>query len=63
MAVNYLQKFRKKVYDHLLAFAGQTALHGPNYFLNKGVIEGGKEINRRTGKEKKTYIKVSKFDR
>ena len=68
MAVNYLRKFRKKVcnhraYKHLLAFAGQTVLHGPKYFLNSGKIEGGKEIKRRTGEEKEIIIKMSRFDR
>ena len=63
MAVNYLQKFRKKAYNHLLAFAGQTTLHGPKYFLNRGEIEGGKEIKRRTGVENKIHIKVSRLDR
>ena len=68
MAVNYLRKLRKKVcnhwaYKHLLAYAGQTVVHGPKYFLNSGVIEGGKEIKRRTGEEKGIIIKISKFDR
>ena len=68
MVVNYLRKFKKKVcnnaaYKHLLAYAGQTVLHGPKYFLNSGVIEGGKEIKRRTGEEKEIVIKISKFDR
>ena len=68
MAVNYLRKFQKKVcnngaYKHLLDFAGQTVLHGPKYFLNSGVIEGGKEIKRRTGEEKEIIIKMSRFDR
>ena len=51
--------FRKKVIDHLLAFAAQTTLGGPKYFLNRGTIEGAynpiKEKNRR--------IKISRFDR
>ena len=68
MTVNYLKKLQKKVcnhqaYKHLLAFAGQTVLHGPKYFLNNGVIEGGKEIKRRTGKEKEIHLKMSIFDR
>ena len=60
MALDYLRNVRKKVYNHLLAFAGQTVLHGPKYFLNRGAIDGGKEIKR---KNKTVNIKMSNFDR
>ena len=68
MAVNYVRKFQKKVcnngaYKHILDYAGQTVLHGPKYFLNSGIIEGGKEIKRRTGEQKGIKLKVSFFDR
>ena len=51
--------FQKKVIDHLLAFAAQTVLHGPKYFLNRGTIEGA--VNPTTKKNRK--IKMSIFDR
>ena len=59
MAVNYLRSCRKKAYDHLLAFAEQTVLHGPKYFLNRGAIKTG--VNNKTGRDRK--LKISRFDR
>ena len=51
--------FRKKVIDHLVAFAAQTVLGGPKYFLNHGTIEGA--YNPTTNKNRR--IKISRFDR
>ena len=50
----------KKLYNNLLAFAAEGAIHGPKYFLNRGCIEGGKDIKT---KNKKIKIKMSRFDR
>ena len=44
-----------KIYDHVLAFAAQTVLHGPHYVFNRGTIEGGKDIKRRNKKIQKTH--------
>ena len=52
--------FRKKAIDHLVAFAAQTALGGPKYFINRGTIKGGKEIKT---SNKNIKIKISVFDR
>ena len=52
--------FGKKVIDHLLAFAEQTVLHGPKYFLNHGTIKTG-GVDTKTGKDRK--LKISRFDR
>ena len=60
MAVNFLKNIPKKVYKHLLDFAAQTVLHGPKYFLNRGTIEGGKEIKT---KNQRIEINMSKFDK
>ncbi len=54
------RSFRKKAIDHLLAFAAQTVLHGPKYFLNRGTIEGA--VNP-TDDNKKRGINISRFDR
>ena len=51
--------FGKKAIDHLLAFAKQTVLHGPKYFLNRGTIEGA--FNPIANKNRR--IKISRFDR
>ena len=51
--------FQKKAIDHLVAFAAQTALGGPKYFLNRGTIKGA--INPTTNKKRR--IKISRFDR
>ena len=59
MAVNFLRKIGAKVSNHVLAFARQTVIGGPKYFLNPGTIKGGVDIN--TGKTRK--IKISRFDR
>ena len=59
MALNLLRRVQKKVTDHLLDFAEQTALHGPHYFINRGTITGGKDV--KTGKD--ILIKMSRFDR
>ena len=42
-----------------MAFAEQTVLHGPKYFLNRGTIEGA--AIPETNKNRK--IKISRFDR
>ena len=59
MAVDFLRRVRKKLTNHVLAFAEQTVLGGPKYFLNRGTIGAGQDIT--TGKEKR--IKISRFDR
>ena len=51
--------FQKKAIDHLVAFAAQTVLGGPKYFLNRGTIKGA--INPTTNKNRR--IKISRFDR
>ena len=56
MAVN----ISKKIYDHVLAFAAQMVIHGPKYFMNRGTIEGGKDIKTKNDKIK---IEMSRFDR
>ena len=56
MAVNFLQK----IYDNSLGYAAQTVIHGPKYFMNRGSIEGGKDIKT---KNEKINIKMSRFDR
>ena len=50
----------KKLYNNLLGFAAEGVIHGPKYFLNRGSIEGGKDIKTRN---KKIKIKMSRFDR
>ena len=56
MAVN----FRQIIYDNTIGYAAQTVIHGPKYFMNRGTIEGGKDIKT---KNKKIDIKMSRFDR
>ena len=59
MAVNFLRRARIKITSHALDFAKQTVIGGPKYFINRGTIKGGVDIN--TGKFRK--IKISRFDR
>ena len=59
MALNLLRRVRKKVTDHVVDFAQQTALGGPKYSINHGTIKGGKDV--KTGKD--ILIKMSRFDR
>ena len=59
MALDLIRRVRKKVADHFVDFAQQTALHGPSYFVNRGTIKGGHDA--KTGKE--VSIKMSIFDR
>ena len=59
MALNLLRRVRKKVTDHVVDFAQQTALGGPKYSINYGTIKGGKDV--KTGKD--ILIKMSRFDR
>ena len=59
MAVNFLRKIGAKVSNHILAFARQTAIHGPKYCINRGTIKGSADVE--TGKSRK--IKISRFDR
>ena len=59
MALNLLRRVRKKVADHFVDFAQQTALGGPKYFINRGTIKGGEDV--KTGKD--ILIKMSRFDR
>ena len=56
MAVNFLQI----IYDNTLGYAAQTVIHGPKYFMNHGMIEGGKDIKT---KNEKININMSRFDR
>ena len=56
--VNKLRVVPKFVYEHLLNFAGQTALHGPKYLLNRGYIKGAKD---KSGEPIK--LNMSRFDR
>ena len=60
MAVDFLRSTSKKVFKHVVAFAQQTVLHGPKYFMNHGKIEGGKGIK---SENKNIVIKMSVFDR
>ena len=46
--------------NNFLAFAAQTVIHGPKYFINRGTIEGCKDIERVNENIK---IKMSRFDR
>ena len=55
MALNLLRRVRKKVTDHVLDFAEQTALDGPHYFINRGTIKGGTKGE--------ILIKMPRFDR
>ena len=59
MVLGLLRRVRKKVADHFVDFAQQTALHGPSYFVNRGTIQGGQDA--KTGKT--VSIKMSRFDR
>ena len=59
MVLDLLRRARKKVADHFVDFAQQTALGGPKYFINHGTIEGGQDA--KTGKA--VSIKMSIFDR
>ena len=59
MAVNFLTRAREKITNHALAFAKQTVIGGPKYFINRSKITGAKDI--KTGKDLK--IKISRFDR
>ena len=56
MAVNFLQK----IYDTSLGYAAQTVVHGPKYFMNRGRIDGGKDIKTQNENIK---IEMSRFDR
>ena len=56
MAVNFLQI----IYDNTIGYAAQTVIHGPKYIINRGTIEGGKNIKT---KNEKIKIKMSRFDR
>ena len=56
MAVNFLQK----IYDTSLGYAAQTVVHGPKYFMNRGTIDGGKDIKTKNDRIK---IEMSRFDR
>ena len=56
MAVNFLQI----IYNNTLGYAAQTVIHGPKYFMNRGTIDGGKDIKRNNENIK---IKMSRFDR
>ena len=58
--VNKLRVVPKFVYEHLLKFAAQTALHGPKYLLNRGYILGGKD---KKGVGDPIKLKISRFDR
>ena len=63
MAVNYLRNITQDVYNYLCEYGGQTVLHGPQYFLNHGCIDGGKEIKRNLQIRKHVIISMSKFNR
>ena len=63
MAVNYLRNITQDIYNYLCEYGGQTVLHGPQYFLNQGCVDGGKEVRRKLQIEKDVYIKMSRFDR
>ena len=63
MAVNFLQNISQKFYYYLCVFGGQTVLHAPQYFLNHGFIDGGKEVRRKLQIEKDVIIRISTFDR
>ena len=56
MAVNFLQI----IYNNTLGYAAQTVIHGPKYFMNRGTIDGGKDIKTKNANIK---IKMSRFDR
>ena len=56
MAVNFL----RIIYDNTIGYAAETVIHGPKYFMNRGTIEGGKNIKTQNEKIK---IKMSRFDR
>ena len=56
--VDKLRIVPKFLYEHLLNFAAQTALHGPKYLLNKGYIKGTKDKNGEPIK-----LNMSRFDR
>ena len=56
MAVN----FRQIIYDNTIGYAAETVIHGPKYFMNRGTIEGGKNIKTNNERIK---IKMSRFDR
>ena len=59
MANNLLKRIREKFVNHVLDFAKQTALGGPKYFINRGIIKG--HTNIKDGKE--LTFKMSGFDR
>ena len=59
MADNLLKRIREKFVNHVLDFAKQTALGGPKYFINRGIIKG--HTNIKDGKE--LTFKMSRFDR
>ena len=59
MADNLLKRIREKFVNHVLDFAKQTALGGPSYFINRGIIQG--HTNIKDCKELK--FKMSRFDR
>ena len=62
MAVNWLRRARDKFTNHVLDFSKQTVLHGVNYCINRGTIQGS-GTDAKTGKPKTIFIKISKFDR
>ena len=63
MAVNILRNIPHDICNYLYEFGGQTVLHGPQYFLNHGCIDGGKEIKRNLQIRKHVNMSMSKFDR
>ena len=56
--VDKLRIVPKFLYEHLLNFAAQTALHGPKYLLNRGYIKGAKDKDGEPIK-----LNMSRFDR
>ena len=63
MAVNILGNIPQKFYNYLCEYGGHTVLHGPQYFLNHGFVDGGKEVRRKLQIEKDVIIEMSRFDR
>ena len=62
MAVNFLRNAPGKFYNYLCEFGGQTVVHGPKYFLNRGSMDGPKEVRRKL-QAKDVTITISRFDR
>ena len=58
--VDKLRIVPKFLYEHLLNFAAQTALHGPKYLLNRGYILGAKD---KKGVGDPIKLNMSRFDR